>query len=403
MVAISMSWGSNENTGQLAYDSHFTTIGKAYFASSGDVGGVVSWPSSSPNVVSVGGTKLTMTTTGYTETAWSAGGGGVSSIETVPNYQKGVTDSYSSSKRATPDVSYNADPSTGFLVYDSYGYNGGRGWFIVGGTSAGAPQWAAIFTFGNSATNVNFYANYPNRYGTTFSDVVGGSNGYTAVSGYDLATGIGSPIGVNFGAPPTPDFTVSASPNSLTTNAGTQTTTNINVNSIAGFSGIVSLSTVIPSGWTVDPLTNSISSPGSYPLAITPSSDAKAGTYTITVTGNSGSLTHSATITVTVKTPDYSLTANPTSLSIRQGSSGTAQITVNPLNGYTGTVTLSAKTTTSRITFSFNPNPTTPGTPSTLTITVPSSTSRGTYTVTITGSDTAGLTHQTTIRLTVNR
>ncbi len=200
VVAISMSWGTDENSGQLAYDSHFTTNGKVYFASSGDVGGVVSWPSSSPNVVSVGGTKLTMTATGYTETAWSDGGGGVSSIETVPDYQKGVTDSYSLSKRATPDVSYNADPNTGFLVYDSYGYNGGRGWFIVGGTSAGAPQWAAICTFGKSATNANFYSNYLS-YGTIFSDIVSGSNGYSAVSGYDLATGIGSPIGVNFGAP----------------------------------------------------------------------------------------------------------------------------------------------------------------------------------------------------------
>ena len=150
-----------------------------------------------------------MTTDGYTETAWSDGGGGVSSIETQPGYQIGVTDSYSSSKRATPDVSYNADPNKGFLVYDSYGYNGGRGWFTVGGTSAGAPQWAAIDTFGNTATNTNFYKNY--QYKATFSDIVGGSNGrYPAGPGYDLATGIGSPIGVNFAAPTAPDFAISA-------------------------------------------------------------------------------------------------------------------------------------------------------------------------------------------------
>ena len=88
VVAVSMSWGANEFSGQTAYDSYFTsTYGASFFASSGDTGGVVIWPSSSVNVISVGGTTLTQTSTGYTEKAWSGSGGGVSTHEPKPSYQ----------------------------------------------------------------------------------------------------------------------------------------------------------------------------------------------------------------------------------------------------------------------------------------------------------------------------
>jgi hypothetical protein len=403
VVAISMSWGSNENTGQLAYDSHFATNGKTYFASSGDVGGVVSWPSSSPNVISVGGTKLTMTTTGYTETAWSNGGGGVSSIEPIPDYQKGVTASYSLSNRATPDVSYNADPSTGFLVYDSYGYNGGRGWFIVGGTSAGAPQWAAICTFGNSATNVNFYANYPNRYGTTFSDVVGGSNGYTAASGYDLATGIGSPIGTDFAAPTIPDFAISAAPSALSINAGFSKTTSVTVTAMGTFSESVTLSASSTDGsnnWLTLPA-NSIATPyAAATLTINVPSDAAIGTqHTITITGTSASQTHSTTITVTVTNPDFSLTVNPTSLNIIQGSYGRATVALTALNDFTSSVTLSTTSAPTGWTTTITPKSITPTTSAQLIITVPQNTLAKSYTITVQG--TRG-TITKTVTLTVN-
>ena len=402
VVAISMSWGSTETSGQLAYDSHFNTNGKTYFASAGDAGGVVSWPSSSPNVVSVGGTTLTMTTTGYTETAWSSGGGGVSTIETQPTYQKGVTDSYSLSKRATPDVSYNADPSTGFLVYDSYGYNGGRGWFAVGGTSAGAPQWAAIDTFGNTATNTNFYANY--QYGTTFSDIVGGSNGYSAVSGYDLATGIGTPIGVNFAAPRTPDFSISAS-QPITINAGSTGTSTITITFLNGFNSPVTLSvTSAPNGWTTGFDTTPLLTSGTSTLTITVPTPTATGTYPVTVTGSYGTTTsHSATLTVQVVNPDYSISASPLSQPISSGSTGTSTVTISPLNGYSGTVQLSYAAT-GGLTAAFNPASIaiTSGTgTSTVTITVPSGTATGTYTVTVTGTDGTNIQHSTPITVQV--
>ena len=236
-----------------------------------------------------------------------------------------------------------------------------------------------------------------------FRDITTGSNGYSAGSGYDLATGIGSPLTTSFAAPPTPDFSLSASPNTLTTNAATQVQTTLTVNALNGFTGQVSLATSSPAGWTVNPATNSITGSGSYMLSITPPAGTPTGTYQVSVTGTSTTASHITTVSVQVTKPDYTLTANPTSLSIRQGSHGTSQITVNPLNLYTGSVTLSAKTTTSQITFSFSANPTAAGKTATLTINVPSSTTRTTYTVTVTGTDTSGLTHTTTIRLTVTR
>ncbi len=123
VVAISMSWGGSEFSGQTSYNSYFTSnYGAVFFASSGDNGGVISWPSSSANVISVGGTTLTNGASGYTESAWSGSGGGVSAYEPASSYQaKALSDANLGSQlRATPDVSYNADPNTGFAVYDTY-------------------------------------------------------------------------------------------------------------------------------------------------------------------------------------------------------------------------------------------------------------------------------------------
>src|SRR5208283_106631 len=114
VVAVSMSWGDSEFSSetQSAYDGTFTsTSGIIFFASSGDSGAGVIWPSSSPNVVSVGGTTLNVTSTGalISETAWSDSGGGVSAYETQPAYQANYGLNYT--KRATPDVSYDANPN----------------------------------------------------------------------------------------------------------------------------------------------------------------------------------------------------------------------------------------------------------------------------------------------------
>jgi hypothetical protein len=201
---VSMSWGFTEGSGEVPYDSHFTVPGVTFLASSGDAGGRVLYPSASPYVVSVGGTtlKLDAGNNRKTETAWSAGGGGVSGFESLPTYQSAYGLTYS--KRATPDVAYNADPNTGVAVYDSVSFRGMSGWLVAGGTSAGAPQWAALIALADagrpsplssaSLTSSPMYAaTMGSNYATDYVDVTSGSNGYAAGPGYDLATGLGSP------------------------------------------------------------------------------------------------------------------------------------------------------------------------------------------------------------------
>src|ERR1039457_1574634 len=82
---VSNSWGSWEFDGESSLDSFLTQPGVSYFAAAGDSGGLVEWPSSSPDVISVGGTSLTFTSGGQLaqEAAWSHGGGGCSSYETA--------------------------------------------------------------------------------------------------------------------------------------------------------------------------------------------------------------------------------------------------------------------------------------------------------------------------------
>jgi subtilase family serine protease len=406
VVAVSMSWGANEFSSEASYDSYFTSsYGAVFYASSGDNGAGTEWPAVSSKVVSVGGTTLTFSGGVLaSETVWSGSGGGVSTYISTPTYQTGL----GYSKRATPDVSYNADPNSGFAVYDSYG---GYGWAVVGGTSAGAPQWAAIQALGASATTTNIYNIYsqPSLYQVDFRDITVGSNGYSAKAGYDLATGVGSPLTISFGAAPKEDFGLTASPSSLSTNAGTQKSTTINVASLNGFANSVSLSASAPTGWTTAFATNPITGgSGSSVLTITPPVGTTSGTYTVTVTGqgtdsSSNPITHTTTVTVTVSGGDYSLSPNPASLSIRRGNSGTSRITVNALNGYSGTVTLSAKSSSSLITPRLSASTVTAGSYATLTISPSMFTSAGTYTITITGADTKGLTHTTAVKVTVTR
>jgi subtilase family serine protease len=196
VVVVSMSWGSPEFSGERGTDATFTTPGGhngvVFIASAGDAGAAKGpeWPSVSPNVVAVGGTALHLSGNGYgSEAGWTGGGGGYSKFEARPSYQQGFQ---GSTVRTTPDVAYNADRKTGVHVYRA-----GR-WYSVGGTSAGAPQWAGLVALADQARggagaldNLNplLYA-LP---GADFHDVTTGSNRYAAKVGYDLVTGRGTP------------------------------------------------------------------------------------------------------------------------------------------------------------------------------------------------------------------
>jgi hypothetical protein len=197
---VSMSWGSSEFAGETSYDSYFTTPaghqGITFVGSSGDSGAPGLWPALSNNVLAVGGTTLGLSGGGYgSETAWSNSGGGLSQYESEPAFQNNVQ---TTGSRSTPDVAYNADPNSGFAVYDSYGSGG---WMVVGGTSAGAPQWAALVAIADQglaqAGKGSLDGAQSRLYqlsSSDFHDVTVGDNGYSAGAGYDLATGLGSPL-----------------------------------------------------------------------------------------------------------------------------------------------------------------------------------------------------------------
>src|SRR5262249_44423829 len=137
--------------------------------------------------------------------------------EAAPGYQRGALASYYPTTRVTPDVSLDANPNTGVAVYDTVPGLGQAGWFQVGGTSAGAPVWAAIVAAADAARAANhlaplgstqalnlLYGLYGTNtaraasYATSFHDVTAGVNFASwALRGYDAVTGLGSPIAAN--------------------------------------------------------------------------------------------------------------------------------------------------------------------------------------------------------------
>ena len=206
---------------------------------------------------------------------------------------------------------------------------------------------------------------------------------------------------VNFPPPSTPNFSLSASPASLSVTQGTSGSSTITVTPSGGFTGAVTLSnSALPSGVTATFGTNPTT--GTSVLTFTASGTATTGTSTITITGVSGSLTHTTSISLTIAAPaapDFSLSASPTSLTVKQGTSGSSTITETDLNGFTGSVTLSTSALPSGVTASFGTNPTT--STSVLTFTASSTATIGTSTITITGTS-GTLTHTTTISLTIS-
>jgi subtilase family serine protease len=222
--SVSTSWGLSELQSSTSTMNSMHTIfqqmatqGQSIFAAAGDSGAydgggsqlAVDSPANDPNVTGVGGTHLVLSSGNYgSESVWantsnsSGGGGGLSTIYSLPSWQTGpgVQNSYSNGKREVPDISADADPATGYSVYSA-----GK-WVVYGGTSCAAPLWAAIAALNNQYAQANGKANlgYANptlykMFNTTqtynaYHDITQGNNlYYPATSGYDMATGIGTP------------------------------------------------------------------------------------------------------------------------------------------------------------------------------------------------------------------
>jgi 5-hydroxyisourate hydrolase-like protein (transthyretin family) len=197
---VSMSWGGPEWSGETAQDSVFATPGVLFAASSGDNGFAagVSYPSASPNVLSVGGTRLTTAANarGWTESAWTGAGSGCTLYEAKPSLQSFNPDSLCA-HRADTDVSAVADPATGVAVYNA------GGWGVFGGTSASAPIVTSIYALAGPPPAGDLPATYPYTNVNALNDVTSGSNGScggsvlcTSAVGWDGPTGLGTPNGI---------------------------------------------------------------------------------------------------------------------------------------------------------------------------------------------------------------
>jgi len=217
--------------------------------------------------------------------------------------------------------------------------------------------------------------------------------------------------------PVIPNFAISAD-RSQTLQAGSSTFTNVRVNSLNGFSGTVNLSTspppVCPScpTWNIVPTSVSVASGGAGSANFTfhTTSGTPPMTYNVAVNGTSGSVSHSVFLSFTVTaapTPDFSISANPASQNVQQGSTATSSIMLSSVNGFSGTVNLSASIspstkkapvstlTPTSVTFASGGTAT-----STLLVSTGGGTTTGTYTVTITATN-GSLTRTTTVTLTV--
>jgi subtilase family serine protease len=197
---VSNSYGTEEFGGMRGFAlKYYRHPGVPIVASTGDFGfGPASFPAVLGVVIAVGGTTLTRapgTARGWSEKAWAGASSGCSAYIPKPGWQ---TDSHCS-MRVVSDVSADADPDSGLLVSDSFGF---RGTIRVGGTSMSSPLIAAMIAMaGNTSSIDNASGIY--AHASDLNDVVGGSNGFcgrdylcTGRRGYDGPTGMGTPDGL---------------------------------------------------------------------------------------------------------------------------------------------------------------------------------------------------------------
>src|SRR3989441_3751383 len=196
------------------------------------------------------------------------------------------------------------------------------------------------------------------------------------------------------------DFKITASTASVAVNAGATTTITITVTPLNGFIGAVAL-TANPSAGLNATVSPSTITGGSGTATLTARSTT-AGNYTVTVTGTSGSTSHGVTISVRVE--DFSLATSTASIRLAAGTSGTVNINLASINGFTGTISLSAVCSAPgpKLSLSSNSLSLSPGGPgsSILRIGTTHKTAPGTYTITVTGTS-GGITHTVTVLLTV--
>lgn len=416
-LSSSWTWNPADPNTDNPYFTEFAAQGQNLFQAAGDSGAWTSsgtgsevYPADSVYVTTVGGTDLdTSSAAGHwaSETAWVDGGGGISPHKyAIPSWQTTAAagcSSCSKTYRNGPDVSANAN-FTFYVCADQTTCTAND----YGGTSFAAPMWAGYLALVNqqSVANGNKTLGFINpslytigegsSYDSDFHDITSGSNGDSATTGYDLATGWGSPNGSGLlnalagSASTQPGYTLTASPGAVSILQGNSGSSTIASSVTGGFDSAIALSASgQPSGVTVGFNPTSITGAGSSSMSITVASSVAAGTYTITVKGTSGSTTETTTVSLTVTAPNsgsFTLSVSPSSGYLDQGQEGYAVVTVTAAGGFDSVVTFSASGVPSGVTTSFSPSSVTGSGTTDFYLTVSRSARTGTYTITIKGT-----------------
>jgi subtilase family serine protease len=346
---------------------------------------------------------------------------------------------------SNPGVGLGGEPCTGAP----------SGWSLAGGTSFASPIWAGFQALINQKAgdrqgnpNPTYYSLAKTEYGASgsttcnstlgngigtscvFYDVTQGdmdvdctgtnncyrpsgtygvlstsdssyAKAYGTTTGWDFATGIGTVNVTNLAnawpASTTPNFSLSAAPSSVTiAQGGTGGTSTITIIPTDSFTGSVTLTASgLPTGVTAAFGTNPATA--TSVLTLTASGTATTGTVTVTITGVSGSLTHTTTISLTVTPPpNFTLSASEAKVEVFRMFHASVTITVTPVNGFNGSVSLAATGVPAGAVAAFVTNPAT--STSTMTFTEEGAPTSGTFPVTVTGTS-GSLTHSVTFNV----
>jgi subtilase family serine protease len=410
-LSSSWTWYPPDPGTDDPYFQEFAAQGQNLFQAAGDGGAWSSssaiYPADDVYLTSVGGTDLETSGPGgawSSETAWTDGGGGISPDKfAIPFWQTTTASGCSecsNSYRNGPDVSANANFT--FYVCADQSACTANYW---GGTSFAAPMWAGYLALVNQQAAADgeptlgfinpalYDIGLSSTYDTDFHDIASGNNGFAATTGYDLATGWGSPNGSGLingllNTINTPGFGLTASTTQLSILQGGSGASTITSTVINGFGSNISLSAAgQPAGVTITFSPTSISGAGTSSMTIAVGSSAAVGTYRIKVTGTSGSITEVVTIslTVTKAPPNYTLSASPKSISVARGSSGASTITSVISGGFDSAISLSATGYPIGVSVTFSPKTiAAPGSgKSTMKVTVDKKVALGNHTITI--------------------
>lgn len=320
-IGVSWLWGPADPSTDDPYFQKMAAQGQSIFAASGDSSTWVSsgffYPASDAWVASVGGTDLNTASAGgawASETAWSSSSGGISpSGIAIPAWQQlsGVitsTNKGSTTLRNGPDISANAN----WTFYTCTKQQACQANYY-GGTSFAAPMWAGFMALVNQQRAANgqtaegffiptiYSQNLLSGYPTNFHDITSGISGsYSAVPGFDLVTGWGSPQPALISTLAS-TFALSPSSSTLTIIPGNSSSSTITNTVTGGLSfGVTLVASGQPAGVTVSVSPTQIIGNGTWTTTVSVAATASPGTYPITITGTGNGLTRTITITLVI-------------------------------------------------------------------------------------------------------